>query len=92
MTRMDASPDDKFRCHGGYLQHVIVVPGQRRQGIARELVNRCVAALSEQGIQKMHLDVMVSNQEVMAFWEHLGWFPRDDLVRYSLITSEDRNA
>ena len=76
----------------GYLQHVIVAPAYRRRGIARELVGRCIAALNAQGIEKMHLDVMADNGEAMSFWEHLGWDRRDDLVRYSLITSEDRNA
>lgn len=76
----------------GYLQHVIVAPAHRRRGIGRQLVNRCVAALSGQGIQKMHLDVMTSNEEAMPFWERLGWVRRDDLVRYSLITSGDENA
>ncbi len=76
----------------GYLQHVIVVPEHRRHGIGRELVNRCVAALDGEGIRKMHLDVMAGNEAVMPFWERLGWFRRDDLVRFSLITSEDENA
>lgn len=76
----------------GYLQHVMVAPPHRRRGIARELVNRCLAALTEQGIQKMHLDVMNGNRGAMAFWEHLGWFRRDDLTRYSVIMSGDGNA
>jgi len=76
----------------GYLQHVIVAAGYRRHGIGRELVSRCVAALRGEGIEKLHLDVMMSNAGAMPFWEHLGWFRRDDLVRYSLITSGDANA
>lgn len=76
----------------GYLQHVIVAPEHRRRGIARELVNRCVAALTGQGIEKLHLDVMMGNEAAMAFWKRLGWQRRDDLVRYSLITSGDANA
>lgn len=76
----------------GYLQHVIVAASRRRRGIGRQLVDRCVTALSGQGIEKMHLDVMMSNEAAMPFWERLGWFRRDDLVRYSLIASEDSNA
>jgi len=76
----------------GYLQHVIVESGRRGAGIARALVERCVAALNAAGIQKVHLDVMMGNEEAGAFWERLGWFRRDDLVRYSLITSKDENA
>lgn len=76
----------------GYLQHVIVAPRHRRHGVGRELVRRCVVALNDQGIEKMHLDVMADNEEAVPFWERLGWFRRHDLVRYSLITSGDRNA
>lgn len=76
----------------GYMQHVIVAPRYRRRGLARALVGRCVSALGELGIEKIHLDVMVDNHEAMRFWEHLGWCRRDDLVRYSLITSGDPNA
>jgi N-acetylglutamate synthase len=76
----------------GYLQHVIVTPRHRRRGLGRELVNRCVAALHAQGIRKIHLDVMKGNEAAIPFWERLGWFRRDDLVRYSFFTSEDRNA
>jgi ribosomal protein S18 acetylase RimI-like enzyme len=76
----------------GYLQHVIVAAGFRRRGIGRNLVTRCVEALNREGIQKFHLDVMAGNEEVAPFWEQMGWFRRDDLVRYSLITSADSNA
>ncbi|HSH43972.1 MAG TPA: GNAT family N-acetyltransferase [Arenicellales bacterium] len=76
----------------GYLQHVIVAAGFRRRGIGRNLVARCVEALNRAGIEKFHLDVMAGNEEVAPFWEQLGWFRRDDLVRYSLITSADSNA
>lgn len=76
----------------GYLQHVIVAAAYRRHGIGRALVDCCVAAQSREGIEKLHLDVMMSNAEAMPFWERLGWFRRDDLVRYSLITSGDANA
>ena len=76
----------------GYLQHVIVAPEYRGQGIGKQLVARCVNALNAQGIHKMHLDVLAQNGHAMSFWEHLGWKRREDIVRFSLTTSEDKNA
>jgi ribosomal protein S18 acetylase RimI-like enzyme len=76
----------------GYLQHVIVAPEVRGQGIGKQLVSRCVTALNALGIHKMHLDVLEENASAMSFWKHLGWKEREDIVRFSLITSEDENA
>ncbi|KPX47993.1 Acetyltransferase, partial [Pseudomonas ficuserectae] len=42
----------------GYLQHLIVLPEYRRQGIAPELVERCLQCLEALGVYKCHLDVL----------------------------------
>jgi len=76
----------------GYLQHVIVAPPYRSRGLARRLVACCIRALEAAGIEKIHLDVMSGNAEAMTFWAHLGWHQREDLVRFSLITSGDPDA
>ena len=76
----------------GYLQHVIVAPEYRGQGIGKQLVGRCVTALNALGIHKIHLDVLAGNASAMSFWKHLGWKQREDIARFSLITSEDKNA
>lgn len=67
----------------GYLHHVAVDPGFRRQGIGRSLVKACTEALREAGINKIHLDVLVENEEARVWWKNLGWSPRGDLVRFS---------
>jgi ribosomal protein S18 acetylase RimI-like enzyme len=76
----------------GYLQHAMVAPEYRRQGIGKQLVARCVDVLNALGIYKIHLDVLAENRHAMSFWKHLGWTKREDIVRFSLITSEDKNA
>ena len=45
----------------GYLQHLLVLPEFRRQGIARALVTRCLSKLEALGIHKCHLDVLKTN-------------------------------
>ena len=76
----------------GYLQHLAVHPGYRRRGIGSALVARCVAALESVGIEKIHLDVLAGNASAAAFWSARGWTRRDDIVRYSLLRSDDANA
>jgi ribosomal protein S18 acetylase RimI-like enzyme len=64
----------------------------RRRGIARALVDRCLAALKAEGIVKAHLDVFVTNSAAQRYWENRGWERRDDIYRYSIIDSESANA
>jgi len=71
----------------GYLNHVAVHPSFRRQGLAKALVSLCLERLAKDGIDKTHIDVLVSNEQGRLFWESLGWRLRDDVVRYSFIRS-----
>jgi ribosomal protein S18 acetylase RimI-like enzyme len=76
----------------GYLQHLVVLPAFRRQGIAHALVEHCLAALQEQGIHKSHIDVFKTNESAQAFWESRGWKLRTDIHRYSIIRAGGENA
>jgi ribosomal protein S18 acetylase RimI-like enzyme len=76
----------------GYLQHLLVHPAFRRQGIASALVERCLSALEKQGILKCHIDVLTSNTLGADYWESLGWQPRNDIRRYSLVRNGATNA
>jgi len=76
----------------GYLQHVVVDPHHRGQGIAHALVTRCLAALTAEGIVKSHLEVLASNDLALRYWSRRGWQRRDDIIRYSHISSADENA
>jgi ribosomal protein S18 acetylase RimI-like enzyme len=67
----------------GYIYHLAVAVEHRRNGIARELIDRVVAALGERGIQKVHAMVFAANPDGRAAWDALGWSRRDDLVTYS---------
>ena len=64
----------------GYIHHLAVRPQWRGHGVGRELVDRCLQALAEAGIQKCHLFIYADNEEGMAFWRSVGWRPREELV------------
>ena len=64
----------------GYLYHTAVLPAYRKQGIARQLVNRAMAALEEEGIHKVALVAFESNDIGNDFWEHIGFSQRNDLI------------
>ena len=69
-------------CHDGrrgYLYHLAVAESHRRQGIALAMVDRCLTLLTELGIARCTLFVVVDNAEGIAFWNHTGWRERVDL-------------
>jgi N-acetylglutamate synthase len=76
----------------GYLQHLIVHPAHRRQGIAHALVESCLRELESLGIRKSHVDVLKTNAPASAYWEGQGWTLRTDIWRYSLVRSSGENA
>ena len=76
----------------GYLHHVAVTEAFRKQGLGRELVERCAAALKAEGIEKINLWVKADNAAGVAFWNRMGGRERDDLVIVSIITGDNPNA
>ncbi|MFC6298018.1 GNAT family N-acetyltransferase [Pseudomonas sp. CCM 7893] len=76
----------------GYLQHLLVLPEYRRQGIANTLVARCLSALEQQGIRKCHLDVFKTNDSAARYWQGQGWHLRTDIDRYSFTRLGNENA
>jgi ribosomal protein S18 acetylase RimI-like enzyme len=63
----------------GYLHHLAVAAPYRRQGIGRELVERCLDALGSQGILRCHIFVFNDNHDGEGFWRKLGWTVRSEL-------------
>ena len=64
----------------GYIHHLAVDNAYRRQGIGKQLVKRCLAALEEAGIQKCHLFIFHENEGGIAFWLMNGWELRQDIM------------
>jgi GNAT superfamily N-acetyltransferase len=76
----------------GYLQHLLVLPNFRRQGISTALVNQCLDGLEAVGIKKSHIDVLKTNETGASYWTHKGWQLRTDILRYSFASSGGANG
>ena len=72
----------------GFLYHLAVSPEFRRQGLGRLLVEQCLAALCELGIQKCNALVYRENGEAQKFWEEVGFQTRDDLDFWQRATGQ----
>ena len=57
----------------GTLRHVAVRPELRRQGLATQLVEKCLEALRAEGIERSYAIVVKDNDDGQAFWEKRGW-------------------
>ena len=64
----------------GYIYHTCVRADRQGEGIGRALVEAALDALQAEGIHKAALVVFDRNEKGNAFWEKLGFIPREDLV------------
>ena len=63
----------------GYVYHMSVGEAYRRRGVGSALVDRCLAALKDEGINKVALLVFKYNDAGNAFWERMGFSLREDV-------------
>ena len=63
----------------GYIYHTAVLPEYRSCGIGRMLVEKAIAALKAEGINKVALVAFKKNEVGNGFWERMGFEVRDDL-------------
>lgn len=75
----------------GYIYHTVVLPEYRRQGIATNLVDMAVKALQEEGITRVCLNVMETNEQGKKFWIDRGWEKKDFLEFYSKSITNKEN-
>lgn len=75
----------------GYIYHTVVHPGHRRQGIGTALIDAAVAALQKEGITRVCLNVMESNEKGKQFWQNRGWEKKDFLGFYSKSITDKEN-
>ncbi|MGQ7261722.1 GNAT family N-acetyltransferase [Vreelandella sp. V005] len=76
----------------GYVQHLSVLNSHRRLGIATRLVNLCLEALKNEGIQKSHLMILPENEAAQTFWASQGWAYRSDILLYSFVNGDNQNV
>lgn len=72
----------------GLIHHLAVAPSHRRIGVARALLISALAALTAEGIQKCHALVMHDNTGGIAFWRAVRAVERDDLLLFSVLTTD----
>ncbi len=76
----------------GLLHHLAVESSYRGQGLGKALVERCLAGLAAEGIDKCHLFVYARNQSGRAFWQVTGWYERPELVLMSKDISHHESS
>lgn len=75
----------------GYIYHTVVRSEYRNQGIGTALVDVAVAALKQEGITRVCLNVTVSNETGKKFWQNRGWEKKDFLEFYSKSITDKEN-
>ncbi|MES2886538.1 MAG: GNAT family N-acetyltransferase [Pseudomonadota bacterium] len=76
----------------GYLQHLVVSPPHRRQGIGSQLIECCLAELEKLGIYKSHINVFKTNTSGAGYWAARGWVLRTDIHQFSRVRAGRDNA
>lgn len=64
----------------GYIYHTAVIPEFRGKHVAKNLVEKVLVALENEGITKVALVVFKGNQAGNGFWEKIGFTVREDLI------------
>ena len=72
----------------GCLYHVCVDKAYRKHGIGKSMVNFCIQALKEEGINKVSIIAFTTNEVGNKFWRKMGWEFREDLNYYDLTINE----
>ena len=75
----------------GYIYHTVVLPEYREHGIASNLVDAVVKALHEEGITRVCLNVMETNEQGKKFWISKGWERKGFLEFYSKAITDKEN-
>jgi len=75
----------------GYIYHTAVKKEYRKRGIGKQLVEKAIRSLKNEGINKVALVVFETNNDGNSFWESLGFQKRCDLV-YRNLSLNNENA
>lgn len=74
----------------GYIYHLVVHSNFRRRGYGGKLLREVVRSLEGLNAGKIHLFVLKSNPEAMAFYENQGWIKRNDIGVFSLSIKKQK--
>ena len=76
----------------GFLYHAAVAAEYQGRGLGRALVRRALRALDQEGIPKANLVVFAHNEGGNAFWSHMGFAVRTDIVYRDKILREGNGS
>lgn len=68
-----------YEGHRGWINYLAVAPDLQKTGLGREIMQAAEKLLRQRGCPKINLQVRATNQEVLAFYQSLG-FAVDDVV------------
>ena len=75
--------------HRGWLYQLAVDPGERRQGVGRQLVDVAVAALARLGCRKVNLQVRQGNDSAIKLYEQSGFTAESRISMGLQLPSDD---
>ncbi|MEJ2248376.1 MAG: GNAT family N-acetyltransferase [Candidatus Lokiarchaeota archaeon] len=73
----------------GYVHHLAVIPEYQGKGYGRKIMEELVKRFRDMKVHKLHLFVEKRNQDVINFYENLGWEVRNDLEMMSFVPDKD---
>jgi ribosomal protein S18 acetylase RimI-like enzyme len=71
--------------HRGWLYSVAVLPAHRKRGIGSALVAHAEKALIQRGCAKINLQVVAGNEEVVGFYEAIGYLQEPRISMGKLV-------
>ena len=78
-ARIAASVMAGYEGHRGWINYLAVDPGLRRGGLGRAIMAAAEKGLAELGCPKVNLQIRRGNEDVVAFYDRLGYV-EDDVV------------
>lgn len=78
-ARIAASVMAGYEGHRGWINYLAVDPGLRRGGLGRAMMAAAEKGLAELGCPKVNLQIRRGNEDVVAFYDRLGYV-EDDVV------------
>lgn len=68
-----------YEGHRGWINYLAVSPGHRRLGLAARIMKEAESLLKQAGCPKINLQIRTSNNDVIAFYESIG-YSKDEVV------------
>lgn len=72
-----------------YLYDLFVAPSERRQGLARALMDAARQYALDCGAGRLQLETAITNRPGQALYEDLGWERDDEFYTYHLALQDD---